>query len=354
MNRQYLKFRSPSALAAFAGLAVATLALTSCSSATSSDSSEPAPAASSPAAEASAAAESNAPTSAFNGDKRIGFAWTDPAIEVYKPIIKGAMDAAAARGYTILQSNNGGDPSKQLADIQTWIGQGVGGIMILPLDPKATGDVAAQAAEAGIVICGYSDPIPGAQCLDTFNHPQGAALLGDAAAKWIVENGGDAQIALLTSDKQEVGKLRIDGAMEKIAAAAPNAKVVARVDAQSAADSQTAMQSILQANPDVNVVLCVADDGCLGARAAMKAAGKNPDDVFLGGWDGSLQALKDVQAGGMIKAIAALDLYAIGEAVANLPANVMEGKEPTEAMVDYVLADKSDPAIVDRLIKAYE
>jgi ABC-type sugar transport system substrate-binding protein len=297
----------------------------------------------------------SAPSPKFLGDKRIGFAWASPALEVYKPIINGANAAAAARGYTILQSNNGGDPNKQLADIRTWIGQGVGSIVILALDPKATGNIALDAAKARIVICGYSDPIPGEQCLDTFNHIQGAALLGDATAKWINENlGGKAQIALLTSDKLEVGRLRIDGAMAKIKAEAPNATVVARTDAVSAADAEKAMQTILVAHPDVNVILCFADDGCLGARAAMKAAGKNPDKVFLGGWDGSLQALKDVKAGGMIKAVAALDLYAIGEAVANLPANVIEGKQPTQLNIDYVLADKNDMTTVDRLINAYK
>jgi ABC-type sugar transport system substrate-binding protein len=179
--------------------------------------------------------------------------------------------------------------------------------------------------------------------------------VGEAAAAWINDvKGGEAQIALLTLDKIETGRLRIDGAMEKISAAAPNAEVVARTEAVSAAEGQAAMQTILQANPDVDVVLCVADDACLGVRAAMKAAGKNPDDVFLAGWDGSLQALKDVQAGGMIKAVGALDLFNIGENVVNMPANVMEGTEPQEVLLDYVLADKSDMATVERLIKAYK
>ena len=47
------------------------------------------------------------------------------------------------------------------------------------------------------------------------------------------------------------------------------AEIVNRTEAVLAPEAFTATQSILQANPNVNVILCIADDGCLGHRGVV-------------------------------------------------------------------------------------
>lgn len=285
--------------------------------------------------------------------RTLGFAWTDTAIDVYRPIIAGAKAEAEKRNFRILESNNGGDVAKQLADIQTWTGQGVDAITILPLDPAATKNLAQDALDAGIVVVGYGDQIEGNQGYTIFDNAQGGKLLGDAAAAWINENlSGEAEVAFLTNDTQKTAKDRIDLAEQEILAQT-DATVVGRVEAASSADALPATQSLLSAHPNLNVVLCVADDGCLGAASAFDGADKDPAKVFLGGWDGALPVLQAIDKGGYIKATAALDLEAIGRSIVSIPANAIDGFGPTEVNNEYVLATKSDPTTLKRLIDAY-
>ena len=56
------------------------------------------------------------------------------------------------------------------------------------------------------------------------------------------------------------------------------------------------MQSLLQANPDIQGVISGNDEMALGAIAALKEAGRL-DDVVVGGFDGSPDAVEAVKSG---------------------------------------------------------
>ena len=283
-------------------------------------------------------APTNAPitTTAAAVGGTIGFAWTDTAIEVYKPLIAGAKEEAAARGYELLESNNGGDVTKQLADVSTWVGQGITGVTILPLDPAATTNTAKEAQAAGVIVVGYSDKIEGADGSTTFDHVQGGTALGEHASAWINDNlGGSAKIGLLVIDEMTTSE------------------VVGRVKAVSAAEALPAVQSMLQADPDMNVVICVADDGCTGASQAYKAAGIDPEGIYIAGFDGALGALNSVKEGGYVKADAALDLKEIGRSVVYVIDNIKNGVEPKDKLHPYVIVDATSGQALDDLIASF-
>jgi len=287
-------------------------------------------------------------------DLTVGFAWTDTAIDVYKPLIAGAREEAAARGYEVLESNNGGDAATQIADVQTWVAQGVTGVVILPLDPAATSNSAADAVEAGVIVVGYSDPIEGADGSTTFNHVQGGTELGEHAAAWINENlGGVAKIGLLVIDEMAVGRERIDSAMAVIEEQVADVEIVSRTMAVTAAEALPAVQSMLQLDPEMNVVLCVADDGCIGAAQAFEAADIDPAGVYMAGWDGALPALQQILDGGYIKADAALDLKEIGRSIVYSVDNIRTGEGPADILHEYVIVDADSGQQLDDLIAAY-
>ena len=80
--------------------------------------------------------------------------------------------------------------------------------------------------------------------------------------------GGKAKVGLLTHEIQKTGRDRIHGAVAAIKKVAPKVQVVARHEGVLAAECYTVTQSMLQAHPDLNVIFCIADDGCLGAERA--------------------------------------------------------------------------------------
>ena len=65
------------------------------------------------------------------------------------------------------------------------------------------------------------------------------------------------------------------------------------------------MRLILAANAQVDVVLG-ADTVVLGALRALREAGKDRPDMFLGGIDGEPAAIAEIKAGGPYKASVAL------------------------------------------------
>ncbi len=92
------------------------------------------------------------------------------------------------------------------------------------------------------------------------------------------------------------------------------------------------MNTILQAHPDVDVVLG-ADTVVLGALAALEAAGKARPDQFLGGIDGEPEAVSEIKKGnGPYKASIALSSPVFGYAMGQHAADWLEGKSVPQAM----------------------
>jgi ribose transport system substrate-binding protein len=286
---------------------------------------------------------------------QIAFGQPDRTADVYKPLIAGAKLEGQERGYEVLESFAEGRADKQIAEINNWIGLGVKAMTILPLDEQAMQPAIEKAHEAGIVFVSYSDIIPNADGYTVFDSVQGGELVGEWVANWINDNlDGEAEVASLTADFHETGRQRIGGAEKMIAEIAPNAKVVNRTEAVLAPEAFEVTQSILQANPNVNVILCIADDGCLGAARAFAATGRDPSTMCIVGWDGSREVMNQILEGGPIRATGALDLLAIGRSAIWVPANIIEGKEPTTYNSQYVLVTADTPDVAQQLIDAYD
>ncbi len=282
----------------------------------------------------------------------IGFSFPFRTVDVYKPLIAGAKEEAALRGYSILESFSEVAVDKQIAELDTWIAQRrVNALVILPVDSNAIAPPIQKAHDAGIVVVGYSDQLPGEDGYNIFDHRQGAAILGEEAGNWVKQQkGGQAEVGLLTFETIEVGRLRIHGAVTSMQGVAPGAKVVASTQATSAAEALTATQSMLQAHPNISVLICVNDDDVIGAGQAFKAAGRSTDSVWIGGFDGSKAAMQKILSGEINGATAALHLKAIGRAVAWIPANILEKKEPTFFSHPYILITHDTQAIGQQLI----
>ena len=91
----------------------------------------------------------------------------------------------------------------------------------------------------------------------------------------------------------------------------------------------------------------------VGAERAIQQLHKSTKSIWLGGFDGSLTALKEIDSGQINGVTAALPLEPIGEAVAQFGADAARGSGPTSKTFDYILAKNNDPSVVEPLIKAY-
>ena len=92
------------------------------------------------------------------------------------------------------------------------------------------------------------------------------------------------------------------------------------------------MRIILEAHPDIDVVLG-ADTVVLGALAALREAGKDRPDQFLGGIDGEPKAIAEIKrANSPYKASVALSSPVFGYALGIHAADWLAGKNVPQAM----------------------
>lgn len=289
---------------------------------------------------------------------RLAFSHPDvgTSSDIIGPLLQGVREGADARGYELLIGSGQESVERQVAEVRTWIAQGLDGVTIGVRDPRALAPLAKEAKGSGTAFVSYVAPVPGADGVLGFDNVQAGSMIGDDAARWINEvKGGKAEVALLELSNVRSVFDRTEYARRHILARAPGARIVARQDAALAPEALKATQSILQAHPDVSVIICIADDGALGARQAMLQAGKDPDQVYVAGMDGGKRNLELILKGGdPIKASGALDLVDLGRTAIDLPANVVERRQPTSFNAKYVLASAQNKAETERLLAQYQ
>jgi len=291
-------------------------------------------------------------------DKIIAFSWPYLAAEVAQPLLEAAEAQAKVRGYEYLKCGiKEAKLDQQLAEINQWIAMGVTGITILPIDANAMGPVVEKAHQSGVqAVAGYADHIPSEDGWMGWNDAQGAGIVAGLATLHVLNNyGGVARIAALTdSPLTQRSKRRVMDCIQLIIDGVPQGELVVHEEAVFAADALTKTQQILQAHPDINVIICVADDGCSGVVQGMKLAGKKPEDIWVAGYDGAKQPLTMVKTGEMVGAVAALPLVGVGNMAIDLPADLIEGKGVKNRMIDYEVVTNGDDAKIDELLAVYE
>ncbi len=281
-----------------------------------------------------------------SNSKQVAFAQPDTSSAVYPLLLSGAEKEAKARGYTLLESHANAQLSAQVSELNTWIAQKIGGIIVLPLDNNAMLPLIKKAHANGVKFLDYSDnALPGTDGWVIFDNLGGAKLVGTWLGNWVNKNlGGKAKVALLTHEVQKTGRDRIHGCVAALQKVAPGAKVVARHEAVLSAQALPVAQSMLQANPDLNVFICIADDGCLGAEQAFlqtHPSAARKAQMCMVGFDGSVPVFQKITQGSVIRATGALDLIGIGSAAIKATIDAVVGSGPTKINYPYTLAAQS-------------
>jgi ribose transport system substrate-binding protein len=296
-----------------------------------------------------------------SNSKQVAFAQPDTSFAGYPLLLHGANQEASKRGYQLLESHANHQLDAQVNEINTWIAQKIGGIIVLPLDNNAMLPLITKAHANGVKFLDYSDKaLPGTDGWVIFANLQGAHLGGSYLGRWINRTlGGKAKVALLTHEIQKTGRDRIHGSVAAMKKVAPGAKVVARHEGVLAAECLTVAQSMLQAHPDLNAFICIADDGCLGAEKAFMQTHPSKArqrKMAMIGYDGTVPVFEKILAGSVIRATGALDLIAIGRASVRATINAIEGKRPTRINYPYVLASQTGPGrkTTQSLLKRYK
>lgn len=289
--------------------------------------------------------------------KRIAIAHPDRAADYFQGFMNSALAEADKRGYEVLQSFSGMDPQKQLAEVNTWLAQGFDALVVLSLDANAMAPIVARVHEQNALFISYANRIEGEDGYIKWADREAGALLGAHAAKHIKEKlGGSAEVGFLTATNIQVVTDRIESTREAILAELPDTKFF-EATALSAPDALKATQSLLQAHPEMKIVICCTDDGALGARSAYQNSGLGPDNVLIAGFDGAKQNLELVKARDpYLQVSMALDIGAIGRRVIDIPYQLWNSgpESETHVLQDYTLVShETGEADIDVILSVY-
>jgi ribose transport system substrate-binding protein len=295
---------------------------------------------------------------AFAADrKRIAIAHPDRTANFYQGFMNSALEEAKKYDYEVLQSFSGMNPAKQLSEINTFLASGVDALVVLALDPNAMQPIVQKAHDRGALFISYANRIPGDDGFIKWADKPAGKAVGEHVVKHVKEKlGGKAKVGFLTYLNIQVVTDRMESVRAAILAGLPDTQIF-QGTAVNAPDGLKATQSLLQAHPDIKVVVCCSDDAALGARSAYANSGLSSENIFIVGFDGAKQNLELIkQRDPFLQACAALDIGDIGRRVIDIPHGVWTKapEDQTHVLEPYVLiTNESDPAEIDKLLKVY-
>jgi ribose transport system substrate-binding protein len=176
-------------------------------------------------------------------------------------------------------------------------------------------------------------PPPATLLLNAPQYATGKALTDVAIAYINSKLGGKANVVLLTQDSMQYLSPRF-AAMRDGLGMLPGVTIIADIAASPVTEAGgfATMNTILEANPNVDVVLG-GDAVVLGALKALRAAGKDRLDQFLGGIDGEPDAIAEIKKDSSpYKASIALSSPVFGYAMGQYAADWLRGKSIPQAM----------------------
>ena len=192
-----------------------------------------------------------------------------------------------------------GDNEGQVAAIENFISAGVKGILITPSNSTGVLGAVKKARDKGILVIGLdtaTDPADAVDATLATDNFQAGVLQGQYARKAL----GDKTPKLAMLDGTPGGSVdaqRHDGFLKGFGIKEGDPAIVGKQNTHGALDEgQTAMENLLTAHPDINVVYTINEPAAEGAYAAIKKAGKTKD-IVLTSIDGGRLGVQYVKEG---------------------------------------------------------
>ena len=223
----------------------------------------------------------------------------DPANPYWFTEGEVAKATAEELGYTATVSAHRGDTNVESNLVDAAITNGAKAIILDPANADGSVGVVRKATEAGIPVFLVNTEINESGIAIgqlVSNNAQGAAL---GAVAWQQIVGDEAKYVELVGNPADNNAATRSNGYNTVLSQYPGlVKVAEEVANWDRTQGYNKMQSIMQANPEIDALISGNDEMALGAIAALKEAGRL-DGVIVGGFDGSPDAVEAIRAGEM-------------------------------------------------------
>ncbi|MFK7880200.1 substrate-binding domain-containing protein [Roseobacter sp.] len=245
----------------------------------------------------------------------------------------GATTAAEAGGNELVIFNANNDPAAQNSAVETYIAQGVDGIVVVAIDVNGIMPAVQQAVEAGIPVVAVDAVLPeGPQAAQVgVNNAEAGGMIGDYFVDYVASDmDGSATVGIVGALNSSIQNIRQDG-FEASIEGVDGITVAGVVDGQNVQDiALSAAENLMTANPSLNAIYATGEPALLGAIAAVESQGRT-GDVKVFGWDLTAQAIRGIDQG-YVEAVIQQDPAQMGATAVSILADLAGGGS-TEATV---------------------
>jgi ribose transport system substrate-binding protein len=238
----------------------------------------------------------------------------------------GATAAAEAQGDELVIFNANNDPAAQNSAIETYIAQGVDGIVVVAIDVNGIMPAVEQAAAAGIPVVAVDAVLPeGPHAAQVgVDNAEAGGMIGDYFVDYVASDmDGTATLGIVGALNSAIQNIRQDG-FEASIEGVDGITVAGIVDGQNVQDvALGAAENLITANPGLNAIYATGEPALLGAIAAVESQGRT-GDIKVFGWDLTAQAIRGIDQG-YVEAVIQQDPSEMGATAVRILGDLVDG-----------------------------
>lgn len=239
------------------------------------------------------------PAGDADGGERISFiVYTDPSVEFFVPVVKGAEEAAEQLGVDLDVQYANEDTAEQNNLIETAVASGVDAMAVSIQDDDAFTGSICQASESGTPVVSFNVDASAGEVLDCRlafmgqDFVETGRLIGE---RMISEHGigdGDIVFAPVEAPEAVYARQRFEGLQQALQQVGAEAELVGT--GFNLSDVQSTIVQYLLGHPETAAIVALGSAPLTVAPAAVAEAGM---DVPIGGFDLTADIVQAIQDG---------------------------------------------------------
>ncbi len=281
----------------------------------------------------------------------------------FENIQKGMEMGAQSLGVELLVNIHDHDIAKETEFIEDYIARGVNAIVITPESLDASVAAIKQAYDAGIKIVCFNTCInetDAKKYVSAFYETDQASLgyqTGEYLAGWVEKNmaGKEVNVGILQCDRFEACKRRGDGFRKALSDKGIKWTEVANQEGFMPDEGSAVAESILQANPNINILWSENEGGTVGEVIAVRTMGL-AGKVFVFGTDISPQLAEMLLADeNILQAVTGQSPRLMGSDSVTAAVDVVNGKTVTYYnIVPNAFFSRDDTDAIKKYVEEYK
>ncbi|MDC0224009.1 substrate-binding domain-containing protein [Deltaproteobacteria bacterium] len=278
------------------------------------------------------------------GHKTIALIQINQQAQFFTDMNKGAKAQAKKNGHKMVIFNANNDPTAQNNAIETFIQQGVDGLIVVAIDTNGIMSAVIQAANAGIPVVAIDAILPDGPHISQVgvNNYGAGVMIANNFLEYVDSNmGGKAKIGIVGALNSTIQNVRQKGFTDTLSKN-PKVNVVGIVDGRNVSEkAMSAAENLFTANPSMNAVYTTGEPALVGAIAATEAQGLEKE-IKIFGWDLTSHSINGIEQGYVISVVQQSP-YNMGTYAVNVLKDTFNGKSvPRVIDVPITLVTKSN------------